>query len=415
MLTLFRNSKQIVTVDTGGRNFKRGSEMKNVSVLEDYSLIVEDGIIKDIVPNCNAQKGSYDKIIDAKDMVITPGLIDCHTHTVFAGSRANEFKMKLEGKTYEEISNAGGGIANTANAIRETTIHELETLALKRINHFKEQGITTLEIKSGYGLDFENEVKILSVVKEIQAKTKVELIPTFLGAHTFPKEYKENREGYIQQIIKEMIPYIAKERLAVFCDAFCEKTAFSPEEVDKIFETAREYGFLIKIHTDQFNSIGGVEVGLRHQAVSIDHLEVIEDDDIGKLADSESVSVLLPGVSFYLNYDFAPARKLIELGSIVAISSDYNPGSSHISNLHFIMSLAAMRMKMTFEEILAAVTINAAKALGISNRVGSIEIGKAADLAIFQTTNYADIFYSIGTNLLYQTVKNGEIIYQKTE
>lgn len=411
MIKVFHNPAQLVTVDSNKKGFKRGSDLKNISVVENHSVVVEDGIIKDLIPSYKVNNSEF-KVIDIKNKVLLPGFIDCHTHTVFAGSRANEFCEKLKGVHYEEIAKKGGGINTTVTSVRNSTEDELFNLIKPRIEHFISQGVTTLEIKSGYGLDFENEIKILSVINRLNNHFPIDIIPTFLGAHTFPKEYKNDRAGYIKLIIEKMIPHITKNKLAVFCDAFCESTAFLPEEVVLIFSAAKKSGMKIKLHSEQFNSIGGLDVGIRYNAKSIDHLEVIKDTDIQKFSNSDTVAVLLPGVSFFLDYGFAPARKLIDNEAIVAISTDYNPGSSNIANINLIMSIAALKMKMTIEETISAFTINAAKALDIETKTGSIEIGKQADFAILNTNNYSDLVYNIGINLNFMTVKNGEVIYK---
>ncbi|HEX2865474.1 MAG TPA: imidazolonepropionase [Ignavibacteriales bacterium] len=415
MLTLLSAPSQIVTVSAEGKNFKRGSQMRGISVIEGHSLLLEDEIIKDIIPDSSLPRGRFDRVIDLKGKVILPGLIDCHTHLAFAGSRADEFRQKLSGVGYEEIAASGGGIRKTVNAVRNSSFEALVNLARPRVEYAISQGITTLEVKSGYGLSLEDEVKLLRVINLLNTLYEIDIIPTFLGAHTFPKEYSSDRKGYVNLIKEQMLPLIAKENLAMFCDAFLEATAFRKEEVDDIFSKAGELGLKIKLHSEQFNSLGGIDVALKHKAVSIDHLEVIKDEDIEKIAASETVCVLLPGVSFFLNYDFAPARRLLSKDAIVAISTDYNPGSSNIANLNLVMSLAAIKMKMTIEEIISAVTINAARALDVSQDRGSIEIGKKADLAIFDTTEYSDIVYQVGKNLNYMTIKNGREIYTRPE
>jgi len=413
MLTLLKNPSQIVTVSTAGKNFKRGNELNEISVLENHSLLIEDDTIKDIIPNASIKNEFDATVVDVKDKVILPGLIECHTHTVFAGSRANEFRLKLAGKSYEEIAKLGGGINTTVTAVRNASFNDLVRLISPRINYFIAQGITSLEIKSGYGLDFENEIKLLRVIQQLQKIFPITIVPTFLGAHTIPTELKDKRESYIDEIITKMLPFIAEHSLAKFCDGFCESTAFTAKEIDQIFTQAKLFGINLKLHTEQFNAIGGIDIALKHSAVSVDHLEVIRDEDIPKIAASDVVSVLLPGVSFFLNYGFAPARKLIDSNGIVALSTDYNPGSCNIADINFIMSLASIKMKMTIEETISAVTINAAKAINLHEEVGSIEIGKKADFAILNTTEYADVVYSVGKNLNEMTIKNGKVIYQK--
>lgn len=412
MIKIFINSSQILTCNTNGKNFKRGNELSDLETLYDHFIVCENGIIKDILPNSSVSRFTSAERIDLKDKIILPGLIDCHTHTAFAGSRSNEFKMKIAGLSYEEISRRGGGIITTVNAVRNTSLPDLVNIIKPRIDEYIMQGVTTLEIKSGYGLDFENEIKLLHAVKIIDEFYPIDIISTFLGAHTFPPELKNNRKAYIDLINQEMIPHISKNKFAVFCDGFCESTAFTADEIDLIFSVAKQNGLQLKLHTEQFNNIGGLDVALKHNAVSVDHLEVLKEEDLKKFTKSDTVTVLLPGVSFFLDYQFAPARKLIDNDAIIAIASDYNPGSSHIQNLQLIMSLAAIKMKMKVEEVINSITINAAKSLMIENRVGSIEIGKQADFAVFDTDDYSEIIYNVGKNLLSHTIKKGNIIFQ---
>ena len=415
MRTLLHNPASIVTVNTNGKNLKRGKELSEIGVVFDHSIIIEDTLIKDIITNPSVKKNNFDKIIDVTGRTVLPGLVECHTHTAFAGSRADEFRQKLSGIGYEEIAKRGGGINTTVSAVRTANFEELVNIIKPRIENFISQGITTLEIKSGYGLNFENERKLLQVINYLNEIYPIEIIPTFLGAHTFPSEFYENHKGYIDEIINKMIPHFSKQNLAEFCDGFCEATAFSAEEIDKIFTAAKQSGLMLKLHTEQFNSIGGLDVALIHKAISVDHLEVIKESDIPKLGNTDTVAVLLPGVSFFLNHIYAPARKLIEQNATVALATDYNPGSSHISSLSLIMSLAALKMGMTIEETISAVTINSAKAVCREKTVGSIEIGKKADFAIFDMEDYADIVYSVGSNLNCMTIKNGNVVYKNEE
>jgi imidazolonepropionase len=412
MLKLLKNAKQIVTVNSNGVNFKRGLDINKLDILTDHDILIENDTIKDIFPSNNLSY-NCDEIIDVSDKVVLPGLIDCHTHTVFAGNRAEEFKLKIAGVSYEEIAAKGGGINNTVNSLREMPFDELYNLASKRIDYFISRGVTSLEIKSGYGLSFSDEIKILQVIKALKNKYKIDIVPTFLGAHTIPREFKNDRDKYIDIIINQMLPYIKQNNLAEFCDVFCEATAFSAAETDKIFEAAKTFGLKIKLHTEQFNNIGGIDIAIKHNAVSVDHLEMLAENDISKIANSNSVCVLLPGVSFFLNYNYANAISLINSGAIVALSTDFNPGSSHIHDINLIMSIAAIKMKMNLESIISAVTINAAKAIGLEKLTGSIEIGKQADFSIFEADDYADIIYNVGKNLNVMTIKKGEIIYKK--
>lgn len=410
MRTLYKNPAQIITVDTKGKNYKRGIEMNDISPLFKHSILVEGGLIKDFIPNSSSLK--FENEIDLTGKIVLPGFVECHTHTAFAGSRAEEFRLKLRGIDYEEIAKRGGGINKTVTSVREISEVDFYLLVEPRVKYFISQGVTTLEIKSGYGLDFENEVKILRLIKTLNDKLPIEIVSTFLGAHTFPREYWTDHQKYINIIINQMLPFVAENKLAEFCDVFCEKTAFSIKETEQIFEAATKNNFKLKLHTDQFNSIGGVQTALKYSAISAEHLEVVNDGDIEKIASSDTTAVVLPGVSFFLGYQFAPARKLIDNDAILALSTDYNPGSSHIANLNFIMSLAALKMKMSIEETISAVTINAAKALNRNHQTGSVEIGKKADFAVFDTDDYADIIYNVGKNLCCLTVKDGNIIYK---
>ena len=412
MRKIITNPSQIITADTSGKNYKRGSELSDIGLLEEHSIVVENNLIKDFIKNDKIHKSDYDEFIDVKGKIVLPGLVECHTHTAFAGSRSEEFKQQLQGVSYEEIAKQGGGINTTVQAVRNSSFDELVELVKPRVDYFISQGITTLEIKSGYGLSFYDEIKLLQVINHIKSNCAIDIIPTFLGAHTFPPEYKNDPSKYVDLIINELLPYVAENNLAEYCDAFCEVTAFSAKQVDAIFSKAIEVGLKLKLHTEQFNTIGGLDIALKHDAASVDHLEVIDENDIEKLSGCNTVAVLLPGVSFFLDYDYAPARKLIENNAIIALATDYNPGSSHIANLNFIMSLAALKMNMSIEETISAVTINAAKAVGMETEVGSLEINKKADFSVFNADDYSEIVYNVAKNLNVMTIKNGKIIYK---
>ncbi len=413
MKKLFYNPAQILTIDTKGKNLKKGKEQSDVGLLENYSIIIEDGLIKEFVETERVQQNEFSEVIDLSGKTILPGLVECHSHTLFSGSRAEEFRMKLSGIDYEEIARKGGGILSTVKSVRESSFDELVEIAKPRIDYFISQGITTLEIKSGYGLSFYDEIKLLQVIQHLNKIYPIEIISTFLGAHTYPPEYKKDKQKYIEIITEEMMPYIAENKLAEFCDAFCEATAFSADEIDIIFNAAKKHKLKLKLHTEQFNNIGGLETALKHKAISVDHLEVLKEEQIDLFKKSKTISVLLPGVSFFLNYDYAPARKLIENKIPIALATDFNPGSSHIANLNFIMSLAALKMKLSIEEVITSVTINSASALCREKTVGSLELDKKADFAIFDTDNYADIVYQVGKNICGMTIKEAEIIYKK--
>lgn len=413
MLQLIFQPSQIVTVDTKGKHVKHGKKLSDIGVLTDHSIIVENETIKDIIPNSSVNKGKFDKVTDVQNKTIFPGFVECHTHTAFAGTRADEFRERIRGISYEQIAKKGGGIKRTVEAVRACSFDQLIELMKPRVDHFISQGVTSLEIKSGYGLSYYDEIKILQSITHLNEVYTIDIIPTFLGAHTFPKEYKNDHSKYMNILIDELLPYVAENKLAKFCDAFCEITAFSAEQVNKLFDAASKLKMGLKLHTEQFNNIGGLDTALEYKAASVDHLEVLKEEQIENLSKSKTAAVLLPGVSYFLEYDYAPARQLIDNNSIVALATDYNPGSSNISNIGLIMSLAAHNMDMTIEEIISAYTINAAYALGIEKEVGSIEIGKKADFAIIDKPEFSEIVYQTAFNLNVITIKNGEIIYQK--
>jgi imidazolonepropionase len=413
MLKRFANASQILTVDSFGSGRKKGQDASVLNILSGHDIIVENGLVKDFIPFHSPLTTAH-RTVDVKGKVITPGFVECHTHSLFAGDRSAEYRMKLEGKSYEAIAAMGGGIVSSMRAVRETPESDLLTLLLKRVDNFISQGVTSLEIKSGYGLSYDAELKMLRVIKKAASLRNINIIPCFLGAHTVPIEYKQDRKKYLSILINELLPVIKAENLSNRCDAFCESSAFSPDEVEQLFIVAKSLGYNLTLHTEQFNNIGGIELALQMDALSVDHLEVLKDEQIKLFGDSQTVAVLLPGVSYTLDYSFAPARKLIDSGATVALATDYNPGTSNINSIFLIMSLAARKLKMTFEEIISAYTINSAAALGISNETGSLEPGKSADLAILDISNYEQIIYNTAQNFNQMTVKSGKIIYNKS-
>jgi imidazolonepropionase len=416
MKMIIENAKQIVTCRTGGRRFNAGKRQSEIGLIENAGIYIEDGIIKWIGKNVRSWKsevrGKKPEVIDASGKVVMPGFVDSHTHLVFAGDRSNEYAMRMEGKTYEQIASAGGGIVNTVSAVRKTPKAKLKSLAKERMWSSISFGVTTLEIKSGYGLDTENEIKMLEVIYELDKEMPIDIYPTFLGAHAFPKDI--SRKDYIDMILYEMIPLTAKRKLAKFIDAFCEKNYYTPEETNKIFEQGVKFGLIPKLHTNQFHSVGGIQTAVNNKAISVDHLEVMTVKEINQLRNKNIIACVLPGVSYFLNIPYAPARKLIKKNIPVALATDFNPGSCMTENIQLIMSLAAQKLNMSVNEIINAVTVNAAASLGISEKTGSIEVGKQADLLIFDMPSYEHLFYHFGVNHLESVVKKGEMIFQFT-
>ena len=346
---------------------------------------------------------------DLKGKILTPGLIDCHTHIVFGGERSAEYAMRAAGKTYQEIARAGGGILSTVRATRETPFDELFSQAKERVEESMNRGITTIEIKSGYGLTLEDELKILQVIKKLRDTLPLTIVPTLMGAHAIPPEFTTNRQGYLALLCENLIPQVAKMGLATFCDVFVEKNHFTPDEGRQILECALRHGLKPKIHAEQLSDFGGSKVAADLHAVSADHLEYLSEKDLKALIEAGVTGVLLPGASFFLGTPYPPARKFIDAGLPVAISTDWNPGTSMSGDLLLMMTIAMSQMKMTIAETFAAVTYNGARALGFSDR-GSIEIGKRADLAIFDAPSFIHLPYHFGTNHLSGLVIKGKSI-----
>jgi imidazolonepropionase len=413
MKLLIENAKQIVTCRTSGRKFNSGKQQSRIGLIKNASIYIENGIIKWIGKKSEVRSQKLDlkraERIDASGKIIFPGFVDSHTHLVFAGDRSNEFAMRMEGKTYEEIAQAGGGIINTVSAVRRTSKAKLKAIAKESVWNSISFGVTTIEGKSGYGLDTKNEIKMLEVINELNKEMPIDVYSTFLGAHAFPIDIP--RKDYIDMILYEMIPVIAKRKLASFIDAFCEKNYYTPAETHKIFEQGVKFGLVPKLHTNQFHSVGGIETAVKSKAISVDHLEVMTSKEINLLKGKNIIACVLPGVSYFLNIPYAPARKLIDNNIPVAIATDFNPGSCMSENIQLVMSLAAQKMKMSVNEIINSVTVNAAASLNISDRVGSIEIGKQADLLIFNMPSYEHLIYHFGVNQLESVIKKGEMIF----
>ena len=408
--TLIINIAQLVGVRTENI-LLRGAALKELPIIEDAFLLIEDGLIAEYgamfeleikVPQLPKN------IIDASGQFVLPAWVDSHTHIVFAGSRENEFVDKINGLSYAAIAAKGGGILNSAKKLNETSEEDLYAAAYERIMQVAKLGTAAIEIKSGYGLSVEGELKMLRVIKRLKENTDLIIKATFLAAHTYPLAYKENHRGYLDLIINDMLPQIAKENLADYIDVFCEKGFFSPEEMDELCMIAASYGILPKLHVNQLNSIGGIEVGIENKAVSLDHLETLNENEIKLLGDFEGCSTLLPTAAFFLRMNYQPARALINAGAAIVLASDYNPGSSPSGNMNFVTALSCIQMKMLPEEVINAATINAAFAMDCQVETGSIMIGKRADLIITkQIPSLAYLFYSFGSNNIIKVFVKG--------
>ncbi|MCK4978778.1 MAG: imidazolonepropionase [Candidatus Delongbacteria bacterium] len=386
----------------------------NIDILENCSLIISDGKIKEICSteiDIDAMKLENYKVIDAEGKTILPGFVDSHAHPIFAELRDNEFEMRNAGKSYLEIAESGGGIKNSVRKLRKLTEEQLYVISKKRVNEFIKYGTTTLEAKSGYGLTHDDEIKMLKVIKRINEESEIDLVPTFLGAHDIPEEFKDNREEYINTLINKTIPEVAKESLAEACDIFIEKNYYTVEEGRRILSAAKENGLEVKIHADQLTCNGGSELAAELGALSSDHLEYISDKAIDDMIKNDVVFNLMPGASFFIGMtDYPPARKIINKGGSIALSTDFNPGTCYCMSLPLIMTISAVYLKMTAEELVWGATIGGAKALKKEDSIGSIETGKKADLLIMDIKNISEIPYSMGMNLVTTVIKNGRVV-----
>ena len=407
---------QLLTLK-GASSPRHGPSQAELAMIPDGAVLISDQKIQRVGTAEELEAslpGTPVRKISAENRVVMPGFVDSHAHPVFALPRERDYEMRIRGKTYREIAEQGGGILCSVRAVRNSSPQDLLEVSKARLGRFIEHGTTTLECKSGYGLDLENEIKILEVIRELRNQIALDLIPTFLGAHEIPEEYRAQKEDYIQLVSKVMIPEIASRGLAEFCDCFVEEHIFPVESARTIFESARAHGLKIKLHADQLRRSGATLLGIEMNAISIDHLEQINEQDIQALANSNAIATLLPGSVFHLGaHPYPPARSLIDAGVPVALATDFNPGTSPTANLQMILSIACTQMHMTPAETIVAATLNGAHALGMAHEIGSIEAGKQADLCIMDVAHYAQIPYFFGMNHCLMTIKKGEIVYQR--
>lgn len=401
MTTLFINIKELIQVRELDVMKVSGKNMSILPIIKNAFLIIKDNVIVDFGSMNTLGIKKSDKVVDLTGKLVLPTWCDSHTHLVFADTREEEFVNRIKGLTYQEIAEKGGGILNSSKKLQNKPEKELFEDAAKRLKELIKNGTGAIEIKSGYGLTLESELKILRVIKKLKENFSLPIKATFLGAHALPNEYKEKRAEYIQLIIEKMIPKIAKEKLADYIDVFCEKGYFTTKETDQILKAGRKYGLIPKIHVNQFNSIGGIKVGVNNNALSVDHLEVLTDEDLNILSKSDTMPVALPSCSFFLEIPYTNARKLIDANIPMAVASDYNPGSSPSGNMNFVVSLACIKMRMTPEEAINAATINAAHALNLSDKIGSISKGKMANFIITKPIkSYSSIPYAFADNCI---------------
>jgi len=413
MTTVITNIKQLVGVRTNHDEALRGRALGELPSIDNAYLVIENGTIAghgamDSVQNL---KSKIKNQIDVSGQTILPCWCDSHTHLVFAASREEEFVDKIKGISYAEIAARGGGILNSARKLNAVSEDQLFNAAWKRLEEVSKLGTGAIEIKSGYGLSVEGELKMLRVIKKLKERSSLSIRSTFLGAHAYPPEYSQDHRGYMDSIINEMLPVISKEKLADYIDVFCENGFFSPREMETICKAGMGYGLRPKLHVNQLNSIGGIESGIKLNAVSLDHLETLNDREIAELGKTKTIATLLPTAAFFLRMSFPPARKLVDAGCAIALASDYNPGSSPSGNMNLVVSMACIQMKMLPEEAINASTVNGAHAMQLQNEVGSITVGKRANLIFTKPIpSLAYLPYSFGTSLVDKVMINGEFI-----
>lgn len=408
------NAKQLLTM-AGPNRVRCGKEMEELGIIEDGAIAVLDNKILEVATTAEiTSKYEAGNVIDAKNRVVMPGFVDPHTHVVFVNTREKEFEMRIQGKTYVEISKAGGGIRSSIQAVRDAGEDELYDLSVKRINNMIACGTTTLESKSGYGLTTESELKMLRVIKRLKEDLPIDMVSTFMGAHEFPTEFKDNREEYIRILKEEMMPAVKAEGLADYCDIFTEDHVYNIEQSRDVMQHAKDLGFKLRFHADEIEPIGGAELAGELGAVSADHLGAVSPEGIKALKAGGTIATLLPGTLFSLaSKSYAPARAMIAAELPVALATDYNPGSCNCDSMQFVITLACLNMRMTPAEAIVASTINAAYALELGDRVGSVEAGKQADILIMDMPSYQFLPYHFGSNNVKTVIKNGKIVWAR--
>ncbi|WP_028401288.1 imidazolonepropionase [Ectobacillus panaciterrae] len=407
-----KHAAQLATLASEVKGPRSKEAMSELGLIEDGSLWIEDGVIQAVgttkeIEERYAEKVHEAEVVDATGHLVTPGLVDPHTHVVYGGSREREFEMRLEGATYMDIMNAGGGIHATTRMTREATEEELIEQTTRRLDSFLAHGVTTVEGKSGYGMDLETELKQLRVMKKLQEKHAIDLVPTFMGAHAVPTEFKGREDEFVDYLIDEMLPVIAEEKLAEFNDVFCEKGVFTPEQSERVLEAGKRFGLIPKIHADEIEPYGGAELAAKIGAISAEHLLKASEEGIRAMAKARTIACLLPATALYLREDAAAGRRMIDEGVAVAISTDCNPGSSPTTSMPLVMNLACISMRLTPAEALTAATYNAACAINRQEKVGSLEVGKQADIVLWNVKSYQELQYLFGVNHVKSVWKKG--------
>lgn len=411
MSILLTNIKSLLQIRSASETKVAGKAMAELPQIDQAYLLIEQDRIADFGPMTNCPDTSLHEVIDATDRFVLPAWCDSHSHLVYAGNREQEFVDRINGLSYQEIAAKGGGILNSAAKLQGTTEDELYAQAEIRLQELMHMGTGALEIKSGYGLSMAGELKMLRVIQRLKKTYPIAIKATFLGAHAFPSAFATNHAGYIDELINKMLPAVAQEKLADFIDVFCEEGYFSVADTIQIMEAGAKYHLTPKIHVNQFNAIGGVAAAVAHQALSVDHLEILTPDDILALQNSDTMPVALPGCSYFLGIPYTPAREILNANLPLALASDYNPGSCPSGNMNFVVATACIKMKLTPEEAINAATLNGAYAMGIANTHGSITVGKKANLMLTKKLpSYYQIPYAFGSNPIEQVILNGKVI-----